>query len=115
MKEGLSCSGEFLTNAASNLQAHSPYLHISTEHLCDATLSCSGLVLKKFSGGTILYGKCQSGPNSHTNLTVFLALNLGQKRTWSFQDEECGRLPAGRRVRAGPPGDESEADLIISR
>jgi hypothetical protein len=71
-------------NVASDLQAYSSYLHISTGHLCDATLSYSGLVLEKFSGGAILYGKCQSGPNSHTNLTFFLALNLGQKRTWSF-------------------------------
>jgi hypothetical protein len=68
-------------NLASDLQAHSSYLHISTEHLFDATLSCSGLVLEKFSGGAILYGKCQSGPNPHTNLPVFLALNLGWQRT----------------------------------
>jgi hypothetical protein len=66
---GLSRTGDFLYSPG--CRPAPSYLHIPTEHLFDATLQFSGLVLKKFSGGNILYGKYQSGPNSYTNVTVF--------------------------------------------
>jgi hypothetical protein len=45
-----------------------------------------------------LYGKCQTGPISHTNIIDFLVAKLGQKWTWSFSKENSGRM------RAGQPG-----------